>query len=102
MTLNSYGIFKVQLLIIEYCYLTKIDLSDAHQDYVEQFLNNNKTHLLKNIYLKMNYCDLQKVTDNFTKDTIRINCTKIIVLVLSIESTYLSKFKIYFPHAQIY
>ena len=88
-------------LITKYSHLTQLDLVGSHEDYVEQFLNNTKTCLLNNIYLRMTYETLRKVTDDFTSNVTRVNCSKIIGLVLygKLERPEL---KDYFPHAKIY
>ncbi len=90
-----------QCLIIKYPYLTKLDLIKTHENYVEQFLNDTKTCLVNDVYLRVSYNLLQKVTDNFTKDVTRINCSKIIGLVLD-SKPEVGKLKDYFPHAEIY
>ncbi|CAF4840864.1 unnamed protein product, partial [Rotaria sp. Silwood2] len=63
---------NLRSLIIKYPHLTELDLVKTHENYVEQFLNNTKTCLLKNVYPRVNYGCLQKVTDDFTKDATRI------------------------------
>ncbi len=60
---------KQQCSIIEYPYLTKLGIVQSHENYVEQFLNNNKMYLSNNIYFLVEYDFLQRVTDNFTSDT---------------------------------
>jgi hypothetical protein len=46
----------------------------VHIDYVEQFLNETKTHLPRLTKLTVNYNHLTIVTENFTRDTTRLNC----------------------------
>lgn len=65
------------LSIIQYPYLTELDLLDAHQDYVEQFLNDNKTCLPADVYLYVHHEIVKKVTYNFTRDETRSNYSKI-------------------------
>jgi len=74
---------KQQWSIIEYPHLIKLDLAQTHENHLEQFLNNTKMHLLNNIYLRVDYNSLQRVTDNFTRDTTRMNCDKIKYLTLN-------------------
>jgi hypothetical protein len=93
---------NVHLKIIPYSHLTKLDLLRAHENYVEQFLNNTKTCLSKNVYLCVHYNSLEKVTDGFTKDTTRVNCSKIIGLITNDKEKLLAKSKDYFPCAKIY
>jgi len=74
---------KQQFSIIEYPHLITLDLVQTHENYLEQFLNNTKMHLLNNIYLRVDYNSLQGVTDNFTRDTTRMNYDKIEYLTLT-------------------
>jgi hypothetical protein len=92
----------LQWLVIKYHHLIEIDLVKTHEDYVEEFLNNTKTCLLNNVHLRVCYDSLKKVTDDFTRDATRINCSKIIHLTAFGYTVELSKLKDYFPHAQIY
>ncbi|CAF2481578.1 unnamed protein product [Rotaria sp. Silwood2] len=93
---------NLQSLIIKYPHLTELDLVKTHENYVEQFLNNSKTCLLKNVYLRVNYGCLQKATDDFRKDTTRINSSKIIGLLVSNHKGEVEKSKSYFPQAEFY
>jgi len=58
--------------IVEYPYLTSPYLWYSHIDYVEQFLNETKTHLPRLTKLKVDYDLLTIVTKNFTRDTTRL------------------------------
>jgi len=87
--------------IINYHHLINIDLAEAHEDYLDEYLNEKKTCLLNNIHLRVHYDRLKKVTNNFTRDAIPINCSKIIRLLLRNCTMELSKLKDYFPHAKI-
>ncbi len=69
------------LSIIEYPYLTQLDLLGAHDDYVEQFLINTKMRLLNNVSLYVIHGSLERVTHNFKRDATRINCAKSIIYV---------------------
>ncbi|UJR30007.1 hypothetical protein I4U23_017553 [Adineta vaga] len=62
-----------------YHHLAKLRLSAAHEDYLEEFLLNTKTYLLNHVYLSADHEQLKRVTDNFTRDTTRINCSKMIL-----------------------
>ncbi|CAF2874331.1 unnamed protein product, partial [Rotaria sp. Silwood2] len=66
------------LSIINYYHLTELRFFQAHEDYLEEFLLDTKTCLLNNVYLFVNRELLKKVTDNFTRDATRLNCSKII------------------------
>jgi hypothetical protein len=90
-----------QASIIEYPHLIRLDLFRSHENYVEQFLDNTKTCLLNDIYLRVDYNSLQRVTDNFTRDATRINCTKVKLLILYNASESSQDLKNYFPLAKI-
>ena len=85
--------------IIKYPHLTEINLAEAHDDYVDQFLNNTKTCLLNNVHLRVRYNSLEKTTNNFTRDVTRMNCSKIITLIVSGHTN--QNLEQYFPHAKI-
>jgi hypothetical protein len=84
-------------LIIKYSHLTELNLSDVHDDYVEQFLDDTKTCLPKNIKFISTYDCLQRVTHNFTREITRINCTKINNLILARPYNMTHQFIMYFP-----
>ncbi|CAF1329577.1 unnamed protein product [Rotaria sordida] len=71
-----------QQIPIKYNNLLNIDLIQSHDNYIEEFLNNNKTCLLNGIYLNISYKSLLRQTNNFTKDEYRTNCSKINYLKL--------------------
>jgi hypothetical protein len=91
-----------QWSIAEYSYLTEINLAYAHKDYVEQFLIDTKMCLLDNVCLHVHYDSLQTVTDNFTRDTTRVNCSKIKRLFLHHKPRiYFEDLKDYFSYAKV-
>ncbi|CAF3705187.1 unnamed protein product [Rotaria sp. Silwood1] len=93
---------KQQCSIIEYPHLIKLVIVESHESYLEQFLNNSKMYLSDNIYLLVDYDSLQRVTNNFTNDTTRMNCAKIKYLNLDIQPEFsLDLIKDYFPHAEL-
>ncbi len=63
--------------IIQYPHLVELDLLEAHDNYVEQFLIDAKTCLPNNVYLFINYKILKKITHDFKRDETQINCRKI-------------------------
>jgi hypothetical protein len=69
--------FNQDLSIIKYSYLSQLDLSKAHKDYLEQFLSNTRTCLQNYLDLYVDYRSLKQVTHNFTRDTTRMNCSKV-------------------------
>ncbi|CAF1435759.1 unnamed protein product [Rotaria sordida] len=75
------------LTIAKYPHLKDIDLYQAHEDYIEQFLLNTKTCLLYNVELVTDHQLLEKVTHNFRRDATRINCSKINYLSILICTT---------------
>ncbi|CAF1320368.1 unnamed protein product [Rotaria sordida] len=88
------------LPVIKYAHLTLLSLNSAHNDYIEQFLIHTKTCLSNYISLDVYYPSLQKVTNNFTRDTTRINCAKI-NYIYNIDKWNVSKhFHTYFPYVE--
>ena len=65
------------LEIAQYFHLTSLTFARVHIDYVEQMLNESKTRLPCLTELKVNYDHLKTVTDNFTRDTTRLNCINV-------------------------
>ncbi|CAF2348542.1 unnamed protein product [Rotaria sp. Silwood2] len=95
--LNSYD-NQLHSTTIEYPYLTSLCFSLAHCDYVEQFLNDKKTHLPRLTVLSVNYYHLRNVTKNFTNDRTRLNCMKVKELHIGRKKIVYSKdFHTYFP-----
>jgi hypothetical protein len=60
--------------LIKYPYLNYLELIYVHKDYVELFLDYSKTYLSDDIFLNVKYRPLRKVTHDFKRDTMRINC----------------------------
>ncbi len=87
--------------IIEYPNLTRLDLSDTHDDYVELFLFDTKISLPNNLHICIEYQSLQRVTDYFTRDTTRNNCEKLAVLYFHPINQIDERFNNYFPHTRI-
>jgi hypothetical protein len=83
--------------IIEYPYLTSLDISISHIDYVEQFLNGTKTHLPRLIKLIVTYDQLTIVTENITRDATRLNCAKMKQLIIEKTLVHSKDFYFYFP-----
>jgi hypothetical protein len=85
--------------IIEYPHLTELRLDDVHIDYVEQFLSNLNTRLpsLNELYVK--YEHLVSVTNNFTRNATRINCSKLKTIIFNerIHLAHSKDFYLYFP-----
>ncbi|CAF4936759.1 unnamed protein product [Rotaria sp. Silwood1] len=70
------------LSIIKYHHLTQLGLEEAHEDYIEEFLLDTKTHLPNRVYLLADHRLLAKVTHNFERHSTRINCSKLIHFIV--------------------
>ncbi|CAF3369688.1 unnamed protein product [Rotaria socialis] len=90
------------LSIIQYPYLTTLDLNDVHDDYVEQFLLDTKTCLSRTLEVEIDYEPVERVTHNFTRDATRINCAKLLYFCVPSEISIQQQLKDYFPHTKIY
>ncbi|CAF4204021.1 unnamed protein product [Rotaria sordida] len=88
------------LPIVEYPHLIHLDLSSAHDDYIEQLLVNTKTCLSNYIHLVISYRSLQRVTHNFIKDTMRGNCAKVKYLYVCNKPDVPEQLHVYFPHVE--
>ncbi|UJR25916.1 hypothetical protein I4U23_007264 [Adineta vaga] len=87
---------------IEYSSLHEIYIDKVHDNYIEEFLFDTKTYLSNNIELFATYESLERVTNNFTRESIRINCAKIDKLYFVDESKHLNSLKEYFPNVKIF
>ncbi|CAF4437812.1 unnamed protein product [Rotaria socialis] len=83
--------------IVEYPYLISLCILVSHIDYVEQFLNETKTHLPHLTKLRVDYDQLAVVTNNFTRDTTRVNCAKVKQLIIEKTLVHSKDFNVYFP-----
>ncbi|CAF1211818.1 unnamed protein product [Rotaria sordida] len=84
--------------IVKYPYLISLRLLNVHIDYVEQFLNETKTHLPRLTKLTVNYSQLKIVTKKFKRDTTRLNCIQIQELYINETIIQHKKnFYVYFP-----
>ncbi|CAF1414639.1 unnamed protein product [Rotaria sordida] len=84
--------------IIEFSHLMTLHLSMSDMDYVEEFLFDFNTRLpcLNTLYIK--YKHLVMITENFTKNAARINCSKLEHIIFdSKPTTYPENFYLYFP-----
>jgi hypothetical protein len=89
------------LSIIKYSNLTRLDLTDTHDDYVELFLFDRKMALPNDLHLRVDYQSLEKVTYNFTRYTRPNNCAKIAALYFYPVDQIGEHIKKYFPHTCI-
>ncbi|CAF2898294.1 unnamed protein product [Rotaria sp. Silwood2] len=83
--------------IVKYPYLISLRLMVVYHDYVEQFLNDTKTHLPRLTELAVDDNQLKLVTENFTRDTTRLNCIKVNKLDIDQTKVQSKDFYIYFP-----
>jgi hypothetical protein len=79
--------------IVEYPDLISLNLQLSHINYIEQFLNETKTHLPHLNQLVVDYDELKIVTENFTRDETRRNCAK--VKQLNIDKTIVHSKAVY-------
>jgi hypothetical protein len=86
--------------ILKYPCLTLLSLYGSHDDYLEQFLDENRTCLPDHVKLNVNYCTLQEVTNNFTRASTRINCEKIGFVYEIDKDDVPNHFYLYFPHVK--
>jgi hypothetical protein len=63
--------------MIKYCHLIELSLPCIHTDYIEQFLDHTKTCISNNVSLFVDYYLLRKVTGNFKRNHLRVNCSKL-------------------------
>ncbi|CAF2834070.1 unnamed protein product [Rotaria sp. Silwood2] len=82
---------------IEYSHLTTLDLSCAHREYVEQFLNETKIYMPCLMELLVKLDDLIVVTKNFTRNETRRNCTKVKTLFILPPRLHVEGLCDYFP-----
>ncbi len=86
--------------MIEYSHLVELYYNhDVHIDYVEQFLSNLNTRLPCLSKLHVKYEQLVTVTENFTRNTTRMNCAKLkrIKFDNEVKTVHSKDFYLYFP-----
>ena len=84
-------------LVVEYPHLIWLQLVYTHIDYVEQFLNETKTHLPRLAKLTIDYDQLASTTENFTRETTRLNCARVKRLFIEKTLAFPKDFFPYFP-----
>ncbi|CAF3185350.1 unnamed protein product, partial [Rotaria sp. Silwood2] len=90
------------LEIIRYNHLIELEIRQCHDDYIEQFLLNTKTYLHNSILLIIDLESLTRITQNFTRNETRINCSKVNKLFLQGEyENLIQSLQNYFPFAEI-
>ncbi|CAF3091368.1 unnamed protein product [Rotaria sp. Silwood2] len=83
--------------IVEYPYLTSLDVRTADIDYAEQFLNETKTYAPYLAELTIHYRNLEMVTNNFKREETRWNCAKVKRLIMIGTWVHPKDFYLYFP-----
>jgi hypothetical protein len=86
------------LSIIEYPNLTRLDLFNTHDDYVELFLFDTKMSFPDNLDLRVDCESLERVTYSFTRCIIPSNCEKLFALYFDPVNQIGERIKNYFPH----
>ncbi len=89
------------LSIIEYPNLTRLDLTNTHDDYVELFLFDTKMSLPNNLHLCVDYQSLKRVTYYFTRYITRNHCGKLAGLYFYSLNQIDENIKNYLPHTCI-
>jgi hypothetical protein len=89
------------LSAIEYPNLTRLDLTNTHDDYVELFLFDTKMSLPNNLHLCVNYQSLERVTYHFTRYKTRNHCGKLAALYFYLLNQIDDNIKNYFLHTCI-
>ena len=87
--------------VIKYSFLNILNITHAHDDYIEQFLFDTKTDFQNDIVLYVKYECLERVTHNFTRHITRRNCAKIKTLRLDGKEKSSNCLEEYFPNAKI-
>lgn len=87
--------------IAEYPHLSCLEISKSGINIIDEFLNESKTRLRRLMYLCVSYEKLREVTNDFTREETRRNCTTIRYLVIGITNVGSKDFHSYFPLANI-
>ena len=83
--------------IIEYPHLTSLQIMGTVISYVEQFLNETKTHLPCLTELRVRYEDLRIVTEDFMRESTRRNCVNVTRLITGRQIVGSKEYYTYFP-----
>ncbi|CAF3451313.1 unnamed protein product, partial [Rotaria sp. Silwood2] len=86
--------------IIKYPHLIKLYLYCVNVNYVEQFLDHRKTAISNNMSLFIEYRHLRKATYNFTRDDMRVNCSKLSEIHIMGPYKISERLKGYFPYVK--
>jgi hypothetical protein len=85
--------------IVEFHHLIFLTIHFQRAIYLEQFLVDTNTHLPNLIDLTISYDNLVTVTNNFTRDATRRNCSKVQTLNFTISTitVHSKEFYLHFP-----
>ena len=83
--------------LITFPRLKKLTLITAHIDYLEQFLFDRITRSPRLHELKVCFADLVTITDNFTNDAARRNCSQVVRFLTEESVARPASFFAYFP-----
>ncbi|CAF1137206.1 unnamed protein product [Rotaria sp. Silwood1] len=86
--------------IVEYPNLISLDLRSSHTHYIDQFLDQKRTHLPRLTKLAVNYHELQMVTHNFTRNASLRNCAQVKELLFERPLVHTKHVYNYFPLLQ--
>ncbi|CAF0769087.1 unnamed protein product [Adineta steineri] len=84
-------------LIVEFKYLNFLSVMNSDISYTEQFLLDTRTYLPCLTELRINYEYLKTVTDDFTREATRLNCSKIKRLITEVTLIHSNDLFRYFP-----
>lgn len=88
------------LSITEYPHLSYLNLTDAHDDYIEEFFLQKNTSLPDHLHLSVDYQGFKRVTQHFTSHTTRNNCQKLRSLALIGKNRIPKYVNEYFPQTK--
>ena len=83
--------------IVKYPHLTVLDIMRTDINLVDQFLNENKTHLPCLTQLSVRYEDLRVTTEDFTRKATRRNCANVTRLITGKQIVGSKEYHIHFP-----
>jgi hypothetical protein len=96
------GSTRPPLSVTKYKHLVYLSVMNSDITYTEQFLLETKTQLPCLTKLRVNHEHLKNVTENFTRETTRLNCSKVKHLVTEVTPVPSEHFSLYFPLVQTF
>ena len=83
--------------VAQYPHLTSLNLFLANDDYIDEFLNEQKTSVPCLTELNIVFNSLRIITQNFTREQTRRNCAKVKRLIFIGAQVHPKEFYIHFP-----